>query len=112
MLIQKLVNLEDSQFPVLPLGNGFFTIVDADVYVWAREFSWSAVKSASCYYAIRKIVRNHKSHYIRLHREIMRCPAGMQVHHINGNTLDNRRCNLVCVTREEHDLLKASVVSA
>jgi hypothetical protein len=38
---------------------------------------------------------------VRLHRLIMRAPAGMPVDHINQNTLDNRECNLrVCKMAE------------
>lgn len=37
----------------------------------------------------------------RFHRVIMSAPSGMQVDHINGNTLDNRRCNLrICTSAE------------
>jgi len=102
----------DSQFPLIPLGKGVYTIVDPDVWVWAREFSWSAVKSATCVYAIRKVVRGGRGFYFRLHREIMCCPEGKEVHHINGNTLDNRRSNLQLVTRKEHNQMKSSLVSA
>ncbi len=38
---------------------------------------------------------------IYLHRKIMNAPIGMEVDHINGNALDNRKCNLrVCTSSE------------
>lgn len=40
-----------------------------------------------------------------LHRIIMNPSNGMDVHHINGDKLDNRRCNLLMLTRSEHTSL-------
>lgn len=37
-----------------------------------------------------------------LHREVMRCPQGMSVDHINHNTLDNRAENLRVVTHQQN----------
>jgi len=37
-----------------------------------------------------------------MHRLIVRCPATCKVHHINHDTLDNRRQNLMIVTEYEH----------
>jgi hypothetical protein len=32
-------------------------------------------------------------------------PIGYEIHHINGNRLDNRLENLACLSKEEHDLI-------
>jgi len=43
-----------------------------------------------------------KGKHISLHRFIVDCPSGMQVDHINGNTLDNRRSNLRVCTKAQN----------
>lgn len=39
---------------------------------------------------------------IFMHREIVNAPDGMEVDHINGNQLDNRRCNLRICTHAQN----------
>lgn len=39
---------------------------------------------------------------IYMHRELMNPPEGMEVDHINGNGLDNRKANLRVCTKEEN----------
>jgi hypothetical protein len=46
---------------------------------------------------------------IILHRLIINCSKGMVVDHINGDTLDNRRCNLrICSVKENNMNTKRS----
>jgi hypothetical protein len=40
---------------------------------------------------------------LRLHRLISDAPGGLDVDHINGNKLDNRKCNLRLVTRGQNN---------
>lgn len=50
------------------------------------------------YYVFTKV----KGEVIHLHRLIMNAPKGLQVDHINGNTLDNREKNLRVVTNAQN----------
>lgn len=50
-------------------------------------------------YAARRVLVDGKSTNIYLHRVIMDAKKGQFVNHINGNGLDNRRCNLEIVTQ-------------
>lgn len=52
---------------------------------------------------------NGKGTGVYLHRWIVRAQKGMEVHHKNGNPLDNRRSNLEVVTRAIHNQLHRGV---
>lgn len=76
----------------IPLTRGLHAIVDAEDYEWLSKYKWS-VQPAACgetWYA----KRTYRGHLVLMHRLIMKPPKGMFVDHINGNGLDNRRCNL------------------
>lgn len=50
------------------------------------------------------VTGNGKETYTNsLHRHIMDCPNNMYVDHINGNRLDNRKCNLRICTNQENN---------
>jgi hypothetical protein len=91
----------NSKVRYIPLTRGLHAIVDAEDYGWLSRYKWhaqSAGRSGTFYAA-----RNRPGGGLALmHRMIMRPPRGMVVDHINGNGLDNRRCNLRICTRAQN----------
>lgn len=70
----------------IDLSNGSYTLIDKE--------DWNMVKGF-CWYNDHGYVRTSASGVkTYLHRYIMDAPKGIQVDHINGNPLDNRRLNL------------------
>lgn len=87
---------------IIPLTKGKHTIVDPEDYEQQSKHKWYANRGDSKkiprYYAVRQ--KNKKA--LLMHREIMNCPKGMEVDHINGDTLDNRKANLRICTHAEN----------
>jgi hypothetical protein len=84
------------------LGNDFFAIVDADYQKVLEKFSWRAVKAHCNYYAKATINSGGKKLDISMHRFVAHTPRHFVCHHINHDSLDNRRENLVNMTKQEH----------
>lgn len=82
----------------LPLSKGYFTIIDREDYDLAMSYGkWNIqIKPNGKKYAIGFIYNGKGNTHStrRLHRIIMKAQSHEQVDHINGNSLDNRRCNL------------------
>jgi AP2 domain./HNH endonuclease. len=83
------------------------TIIDKDDFekVNAINYKWHALKAKNShlYYVRTNILRNGKRITIFLHRLLVNCPKGLEVDHINLNTLDNTRKNLRIATRAENN---------
>ncbi|KKN75842.1 hypothetical protein LCGC14_0377180 [marine sediment metagenome] len=88
----------------IKLTQGFYAVVDNEDYASLNHFSWQAARCCraknlntfvavrSCYCPFLK-----KQYTIFMHRQIMSCPRGLQVDHINHDQLNNRKENLrVC----------------
>lgn len=88
----------------IKLTQGKFAIVDDEDYEKLILFNWqTTMRNNKWYvkrgdYSISKIIPTS----IHMHRQIMNAPNGFDVDHINGNPLDNRKCNLRICTRSQN----------
>ena len=73
-----------------------FLIGDDDLHL-LDKFKFFVHKTETGFY----LLSNDKKY---LHRLIVNAPNDLEVHHINGNTLDNRRCNLQVLNHKEHTI--------
>ena len=76
----------------IPLTQGKVALVDIEDYEWLNQWKWQAHKNTKGFFYVAG--RNKKQKFQSMHRKIMKAPKGMEVDHINGDGLDNRRNNL------------------
>lgn len=79
----------------IQLTQGKVALVDDEDFEYLNQWKWYANKLNVKFYARRNVRINKKNAgYLLMHRFIMNPDIGLVVDHINGNTLDNRKCNL------------------
>jgi|SRR6185369_3300233 len=71
---------------IVILTQNKFSLVDDEDFDWINEWKWS--------FDGRYAVRTEKGKRVYLHRLLMKNPVGMDIDHINGDKLDNRKENL------------------
>lgn len=86
---------------LIPLTQGKFAKIDDSDFESVSQFSWCAAKRGRGYYADRKL--NYANPHRALHSFLMNPPKGMQVHHMDGDGLNNQRSNLRIVTRRQNN---------
>ncbi len=91
----------------ITLTRGKFALVDDKDFEFLNQHKWHAHKDGNTYYAIRKMtIRDHNKKQrkdVLMHRLIIgdKLKISQQTDHINGDGLDNRRCNLrICNASE------------
>ncbi len=88
---------------MIPLSKGMFTVVDDEDYERLSKHKWlylhRAAARADYFYDEHG---ESKQNWIHMHREIVSCPVGMEVDHINRMPLDNRKSNLRVCTHQEN----------
>ena len=76
--------------------------IDNEDFEAVSKFKWCLMTTKRIKYAQRAITSSGKKIILLMHRIIMNPSQNMQIDHINGNGLDNRRSNLRICTRSEN----------
>ena len=84
------------------LTQGFETIVDDQDFEWLSKSKWYTKRGRKLFYARHKERGKKHQKEVLMHRLILNAPQGMQVDHINGDGLDNRRSNLRLATNSQN----------
>jgi len=87
---------------IIPLTQNKIAIVDAPDFEWLNQWKWHTIKARRTCYAARADYSHRPRRYLYMHQVIMTPPSGMEVDHINGNGLDNRRINLRLCTHHQN----------
>jgi len=99
----------------IPLTQGKVALVDDEDFDRINNFKWFSSRSKSRPYAVRNTPKGYlnKPHRSaeRMHRVIIDCPSGLEVDHINGNTLDNRKKNLRVCTNSQNQMNRSCISS-
>ena len=84
----------------IELTQGRVAVVDSEDYEELNKYNWQA--RVQTYTGLFRAKRRENKKEIDMAREIMNCPPGLEVDHINGDLLDNRKCNLRICTHGEN----------
>lgn len=85
----------------IPLSRGLVALVDDEDYERVVALGkWCADRGRHTEYAVLPRTSRRKKMY--LHRFLTGAPRGLDVDHINGDGLDNRRTNIRVVTRAQN----------
>ena len=87
----------------IPLSQGKSALVDTDIHELISDLKWTCRKhrDGRLFYAYRNVrMPDGKLKHTQLHHVVIGSPIrpGFVVDHINGDGLDNRRCNLKVTT--------------
>lgn len=82
----------------VPLSKGYEAVIDESDAGSIARHKWCFCNG----YAMRAESSHGKRRYLYMHREILSAPPGLEVDHINGDKLDNRRTNLRLCTPSQN----------
>lgn len=89
---------------LIKLNRNLFAKVDIQDYGELSKHKWYARKRSDgkAFYAARAIYHKNKQTILKMPEAIIGKKEGFIIDHINGDTLDNRRCNLRQATHQQN----------
>jgi len=88
---------------LISLTKGYTTAVDDEDFQWLSTWKWHVIELKKKVYARTYIAGENRHMY--MHRLLMCHPKEMDVDHVNGDGLDNRKENIQVVSRKEHRII-------
>lgn len=103
-VVGKGRKIRNTLYMRIPVVDNQWVILDDDDYDDVSAYVWQAGTRQYAYAHGYHVACRKDHHNIRLHRLIMNVGKGDKrvVHHINGDTFDNRKSNLMIMGRSEH----------
>lgn len=100
-----------SEFVMVQTSNGHVVKIDAADLELVCKWSWFAMKKRNVFYACRNTYAGggragRRTRRVYMHQQIM-AAEGTIVDHLNGDGLDNRRCNLRFATASQNQRNRA-----
>jgi hypothetical protein len=89
------------------LTQGYEAVIDVGDIPLVSPYKWCVLVCKNTIYAVRGTRRGENGYPARnicMHRVIAGTQEGFETDHINGNGLDNRRCNLRNTSRAQNSL--------
>lgn len=98
----------------IELSKGFKVIIDDEDYEELIKYNWQLrepTKDCLIKYCFRTIPREDGQKYangktkrtmLQMHRQLLSCPLGYVIDHINGDGLDNRKTNLRVASKSQN----------
>lgn len=97
----------------IKLTQGMVALIDDEDFERIDEVCWCAARSGNLYAAKRSVFDHITGQWLNeyMHWWILPLKYGYTIDHINGDELDNRRCNLRYATQQQQTMNKAKTSS-
>lgn len=101
MTVKRAIRI-NGDLAYVPLTRGYETVIDATDIHLVDGCNWCAAVIGNTVYAVRTVRIGEKRRNVSMHRTIMGHPEGLEIDHVDGDGLNNRRDNLRKATTEQN----------